>query len=302
MIEKKADQYNQTYQSYKDPEIELQQEYIGDFYKILQNKSDLNQRDDGYTILMCLAWVGRVELVKLAVEAGPDVNAISNDNSFALYEAARQGWKEVYDYLTPLTSPKLVKIAEKELPKGIIYRQRKNNYAVEAFVDDAFYGNINAVSTAISQGIDVNAISSNGKAALHKATRNNQLSIVWILLEAGANPNLKEEATLEYPPLMIALNSANIDYDIFQALLNAGANINGSSSRGETVLMLAIFKLNTKAVQQLLELGADCNIKDINGYTALTFARELLKQTFFGSTELAKIIQLLESYGVTEKG
>ncbi|WP_166482486.1 ankyrin repeat domain-containing protein [Scytonema sp. UIC 10036] len=87
---------------------------------------------------------------------------------------------------------------------------------------------------------------------------------------------------------------------IFQALLNAGSDINGSSSRGETVLMLAIFKLNVKAVRQLLELGADCNVKDINGYTALAIARELFKQGFFDGTEIREIIQLLESYGATE--
>ncbi|AVH64094.1 ankyrin repeat domain-containing protein [Nostoc sp. 'Peltigera membranacea cyanobiont' N6] len=291
---------NQVYECYKDSEIELRQDYIKDFYEILQTQSDINQKDDSYTILIRLAWTGRLDLVKLAVDAGADVNIITEDNSFALYEAARQGWQEVYDYLTPLTSPELVEIAAKAFPKGLIYRQRKNNYAVEVFVNAAFYGNIDAVCAAISQGIDVNAISSNGEAALHKAIRNNQLSTVHILLEVGANPHLQQESVQGYPPLMIALNSAKISNDIFQALLEAGADINSSSSQGQTVLMLAVFKLNTKAVQQLLELGTDFNAKDENGYTALAIAKELSKQGFWNDTKLSEIIQLLESYGASE--
>jgi uncharacterized protein len=209
-------------------------------------------------------------------------------------------WQEAFDYLAPLTSPELREISEKSLPKWFFYHQRQNNCTVEAFVDAAFFGKSDVIYTAISQDIDVNVISSNGEAALHKAIRSNQLSIVRILLEAGANPNLKEESIQAYTPLMIALNYAKISHDIFQVLLEAGADINSSSSQGKTVLMLAVFKLNTKAVRQLLELGADFNAKEENNFTALAVAKELSKQGFWDDTKLSEIIQLLESYGAME--
>jgi hypothetical protein len=44
------DKYNQLINSYKDSEKGLQQEVIDDFYEILQNNSDINQTDEGYTI------------------------------------------------------------------------------------------------------------------------------------------------------------------------------------------------------------------------------------------------------------
>lgn len=272
MTGEKTDKLNQIYNCYKDSEIVLKQESIEDFYEILETKSDINHRDDGYTILMRLSLTDRVDLVKLAVDVGADVNAVSNDNSFALYEAARSGRQEIYDYLAPLTSPELVEIAAGALPKGLIYRQRQNNRAVEAFVKAALFGDIDAVYTAISQSIDINAISSNGEAALHKAIRNNQLLIVQILLKAGANPNLKEEGGLEYPPLMIALRYPALDKAIFQTLLEFGANVNASSRSGETALMLAVSNLNLEAVRQLVELGADINAKNVDRYTALGYA------------------------------
>mgnify|MGYP000320667081 CR=1 FL=1 len=257
---------NQIHNWY-DTEAVLEQEYADELYEILQNQSDINQKDDSYTILIHLAWTGRLDLVKLAVDAGADVNIITtNDNSFALYEAARNGRQEVYDYLAPLTSPELVEIATKALPEGIIYRQRKNNHAVEVFIHAALFGNIDAVSAAISQGIDVNTIGSNGEAALHKAIRNNQSSIVLILLEAGAD-------------------------------------INNSCNNGETVLMFAVAWLNTKIVQKLLELGANVNAKDENNYTALTVAKKLSKQVLNEpklSEKLSEIIKLLENYGAIE--
>lgn len=295
---------NQIYDFYKDPEINLQQEIVDEFYEILQTQSDINQRDDSYTILMNLAWAGRLDLIKLAINLGADVNVVSSDNSFALHEAAREGWQEVYNYLAPLTSPELVEIAAGVLPKGIIYRQRKNNLAVEAFVYAASIGNNNFVLNIVSQGIDINTISSNGEAALHKAIKNNHLSTVNILLEAGANPNLKIEKDWEYSPLMIALSKREIDYAIFQALLEAGSNINATSSKGETVLMFAVLTLNLevglKAVKQLLKLGINVNAKDINGYNALYYAKEMRKSVLPEKKEPSEIIQLLKSCGATE--
>lgn len=302
LIDKKIKEYIKTKEYVEDEKARYLQAILEVFSNLIETDClDINEKDeDGETILMRLISTENINYIKILVDAGADVNAIDGGYNFALLNAASQGWQEAFDYLAALTSSELRDIAVRELPKGLIRRQRKNNYAVEEFVNNAFDGNIDAVSEAISQGIDVNAISSNGEAALHKAIRNNQLSIVRILLEAGVNPNLKEESVQGYPPLMIALNYAKISNDIFQALLEAGADINSSSSQDQTVLMLAVFKLNTKAVRQLLELGANFNAKDENNYTALTLAKELSKQGFWDDTKLSEIIKILESYGASE--
>ncbi|MBW4428674.1 MAG: ankyrin repeat domain-containing protein [Nostoc desertorum CM1-VF14] len=302
LIDEKIKEYIKTKEYVEDEKARYRQAILEVFSNLIDTDClDINEKDeDGETILMRLISTENINCIKILVDAGADVNAIDGGYNFALLNAASQGWQEAFDYLAPLTSFELRDIAARELPKGLIRRQRKNNYAVEEFVNNTFDGNIDAVSEAIFQGIDVNAISSNGEAALHKAIRNNQLSIVRILLEAGANPNLKEESVQGYTPLMIALNSPKISNEIFQALLEAGADINSSSSRGETILMLAVLKLNTQAVRQLLELGVEFNAKDENNYTALAVAKELSKQGFWDDTKLSEIIKILESYGASE--
>ena len=56
-------------------------------------------------------------------------------------------------------------------------------------------------------------------------------------------------------------------------LLNAGANVNFQNpNNGQTVLMLAILRGYPEVVQVLVESGADPNIKNIDGDTALDFS------------------------------
>lgn len=64
--------------------------------------------------------------------------------------------------------------------------------------------------------------------------------------------------------------------------------------------MLAVFKLNLKAVSQLLKLGSDVNAKNIHGQTALYYAKEVRQQIPSKYKEPSEIIQLLESYGAVE--
>ncbi|MBD2488877.1 ankyrin repeat domain-containing protein [Aulosira sp. FACHB-615] len=244
--DKKLAEYTKLQKHLRDEEESRRQAILEVFSNLIETDFfDVYETDEeGDTILTDIVWAGNLDYVKFLVESGLDVNKIDSGYDFALWVAARQGWTEIFNYLSPLTLPELREIAEEALPQGIIYRQRKNNHAVELFVDDAFDGNIDALNNAISQGIEIDAISSNGEAALHKAIRNNQLSAVELLLKSGANPNLKVEEGWEYTPLMVAISSASIDYAIFQVLIEAGANLNGSSSRGESVLMLAVLTLN----------------------------------------------------------
>jgi ankyrin repeat protein len=108
---------------------------------------------------------------------------------------------------------------------------------------------------------------------------------------------LKVEDGWEYTPLMVAISLASIDNAIFTALIEAGANLNGSSSRSETVLMLAVLKLNIEAVRQLLELGVDINAKDMYGHTAFYYA---IGSRHRDAPVVEEIIHLLKAAGGKE--
>lgn len=92
------------------------------------------QENEDRTALMEAAKIGDINMVKKLVEHGADVNAVSRKNHFALMNAACQGWQEIYDYLAPLTSKELRYWAEKALPSGLIYRNRKDDKLLSNFI------------------------------------------------------------------------------------------------------------------------------------------------------------------------
>ncbi len=57
--------------------------------------------------------------------------------------------------------------------------------------------------------------------------------------------------------------------------LNSGANINEVGVKGITPLIYSVIKLNQPAVASLLKLGANPNLRQDDGYNALTAAYEL---------------------------
>ncbi|WP_128895842.1 ankyrin repeat domain-containing protein [Longirhabdus pacifica] len=105
--------------------------------------------------------------------------------------------------------------------------------------------------------IDVNVQDSKGITALMYAVYLQDEQITNMLLDAGANPNLKADERLSYYEL-------NISYGIEE------------SFDSETALMLAVARENTSLVKVLLDAGADPNIATTyRGETALMYAVEL---------------------------
>lgn len=80
-------------------------------------------------------------------------------------------------------------------------------------------------------------------------------------------------------------------------LLDEGCDINALDEDGLSVLSWAIHNYQVEAVQLLLELGADPNIRDVtnNGFTPLDDAVQLKARNRLG--ERIAIVQLLLAHG-----
>jgi ankyrin repeat protein len=262
-----------------EQEENLRRPYIEALSSLLESgeQFDINERDSEYgcTILMKLAEIGNLDLVRVLVDTGADVNARSNSDGFALKSAAYSGWQEVYDYLAPLTNIELRSDAEAVLPKGLLLRQRLNNYALTAFTTAAVFGNNQAISQGIASGIDINGISDSGSTALHKACWRGYTSIVEILLKAGADPNIAEDDSQKLTPLMQALALPPFKAEICQMLIKAGADINARNYENLTVLMMAVIDEDVEAVKLLIEAGVDINARDYQGISALELIKEI---------------------------
>ncbi|MCJ7421162.1 ankyrin repeat domain-containing protein [Sphingomicrobium astaxanthinifaciens] len=109
-----------------------------------------------------------------------------------------------------------------------------------------------------------------GETALHVALADKRPSWVRLLLQRGANPDLKRGDGM--PPLMIATERQ--DLGSVEALLRRRANPNATNRAGETALMLAVRLRNADIVKALLDKGADADIADSSaGLSARDYAR-----------------------------
>jgi hypothetical protein len=98
---------------------------------------------------------------------------------------------------------------------------------------------------------------------LIEAVKQNNIERVQLLLEAGANPNVREIKVNGITPLMFALMDDN--EEIVKLLLKYGADPNTQSFTGNTALIYALD--NPKLFELLLKNGANPNLQNRIGST-----------------------------------
>ena len=266
---------------------------------LLLKGADPNITDDTQqTALYCSIANGHLNITVLLLENNANPNASDHKHVTLLMLASAEGHYDIVKLL---------------LDKGADANV-SNNDGWTCNMYASFYGHKDIVKFYIDYNVDLNATNKLNLTALTLACLSNYVYIVELLLNAGANPNVKcgingqtglmlvsEKGYFEIAKLLLLKGAdpnltddtqqtalycsiANGHQNITVLLLENNANPNASNCKQLTpLIMLASTKGHYETVKLLLSKGADANISDNNGWTCIMYA------SHFGHKDIVKL-------------
>jgi ankyrin repeat protein len=211
-----------------------------------------------------------VKNVEKLIKDGVDINYLRKGN-FPLTLAAKKGNLPIVKLL---------------IKNGA--RIQSTEHGMTPLRGAVYSDNIEIMNYLIEHGANVNYKNQHGESILMTAAKGGNLKIIKLLLKHGAKVNDKDDdnaSALFYYIKLIGYFDSNAlshtDYlNTAKVLIEAGADVNNSDSKGVTVLMLACASRQIEVIKMLIEAGADVNKRDkknygdIQGKTALDIVKE----------------------------
>lgn len=154
---------------------------------------------------------------------------------------------------------------------------------------------------------NLNALNSEGRAALHYAVIHNSPEIVDLLWEYNADFNVRTLRQKCTPLLMLTCAFEKINnFELAKALVeNYGSDVNAADFRGWTPLHYAAIQNYRKLIKIFLKCGADINARHSGGYTPLLSFMTLIGSAVIKDEEYSDyaktLIFLLEHSDVNVK-
>ncbi len=199
---------------------------------------------------------GHIEIIKLFIDRGADVNARDKHGCTPLQSAMTN---------CHMAAAKLL------IAQGADVNAGSGETALCLAADG---GSLDLVTFLLAQGA---IIPTTGTTPLHCAARgayhtradaekNLRIAVIKLFLDKGLDINGKDSHQ-GYTPLHLAARRAT--KDVIALLITEGAKVNIMNDLGHTPLLLAARARNKDAVELLIGRGATINVKDYLGFTPL---------------------------------
>lgn len=225
----------------------------------------------GDTALIYAVQRNKKEIVELLLDKGAIADASDKTGQTPLMTAIEYRSKDILDLLWEKTASDAAKKHRQAMHAAL----RKKKAAapslnqVEDFIDAASVGDIAAMTAFLDQhAAAVDELNADGQTALGIAVFKGQKSAVALLLDKGAQLEMRDSAGKT--PLMRAAGEGHID--TVRLLREKGASLDVRNNKNETPLMWAALAGRTDVVQFLLEQGAAADAVDENGNNAQKLA------------------------------
>ena len=207
-----------------------------------------------WTPLMIAAWRDEIDIVRLLLSQGEDVNVRSEDGHTALSRASWKGHLNIVDVL--LQAGAEINVSD--------------DANTSPFILAAKYGHKEVVLRLIQKYINQYGAISFFDRALNTAPSPEYGEIVEIMVDAGIV--LKLEENKQISPSLLLTAAFNGKIKLVETLLRHGADINVIDETGRTPLMLSAKTGHKEVVEHLLQKNAKVDIQDKQGHTAISLA------------------------------
>ncbi|XP_008285476.1 ankyrin repeat domain-containing protein 6b [Stegastes partitus] len=208
----------------------------------------------GRSPLHLAAYKGHIEVVRILLKAGCDLDIQDDGEQTALHRAAVVGNGDVISAL---------------IQEGCaLDRQDKDGNT--ALHEVSWHGFSQSVKLLVKAGANVHAKNKAGNTALHLACQNGHAQSSKVLLLGGSRPDSKNHGGDTCLHVAARYNHMAM----IRILLGAFCSVSEKNLVGDTPLHVAAALNHKKTVRLLLEAGADSRICNNAGQTALDQARE----------------------------
>ncbi len=190
-----------------------------------------------------------IEMLKLLINAGADVNADS-DGGNALVRAVENNKMETVRLLINTVSN----------------LNSRNAYGLTPVMIVVDKNDMETLKILLEHGADVNAKVADtriylnewpeGTTAIYSARLQGKTDMVDVLIESGAESSLQINPELNND---LFLNAERFNNEKVKSLINDGADVNAVNEKGMTPLMVAVEKDNYELAKLLITRGAEIN-------------------------------------------